>query len=88
MHQWSFAINAAGLRNAVIATYQWFITLIPKDYLSSLWYQTSDACYCLNCNESLEFFHTGTEKLEEFLKEYFKNTPVIRVDREALVKSN
>ena len=42
---------------------------------------------CLNCNEeSLEFFHTGTEKLEEFLKEYFKNTPVIRVDREALGK--
>ena len=42
---------------------------------------------CLNCNEeSLEFFHTGTEKLEEFLKEYFKNTSVIRVDREALGK--
>ena len=48
---------------------------------------------CLNCNEeSLEFFHTGTEKLEEFLKDYFKNTSVIRVDREAVgreqLKSN
>lgn len=40
---------------------------------------------CPNCNEeSLEFFHTGTEKLEEFLKGYFRDTAVIRVDREAI----